>query len=32
MTIITFMQWCDIEERLLDGQIRGVDSCFFRDT
>lgn len=28
MTIITFMQWCDIEERLLDGQIRGVDSCF----
>lgn len=22
------MQWCDIEERLLDGQIRGVDSCF----
>lgn len=28
VTIITFMQWCDIEERLLDGQIRGVDSCF----
>lgn len=22
------MQWCDIEERLLDGQIRGADSCF----
>lgn len=28
VTIITFMQWCDFEERLLDGQIRGVDSCF----
>lgn len=24
------MQWCDIGERLLDGQIRRVDSCFFQ--